>query len=246
MTTWSDLTHAYGSAEDIPGLFEQLDVPGDHDQAWEQLWSALWHQGTVYSASFAALTPLAALAADDERHRDDRLQAAGLGGAIMSDEHQMHDAGDVRRQYAAEISQLHKAAQTLLDAQADHETYTMLLQTILALEGVPIWGSNLEQLLGEEYEVECPGCETSLFIALGSRGYFSTAEDYALQNQVHALALHPADPAELQTIGKRLYDTAHGDGQATLAEQILHLFGTASCTECGAAFTVADQVTELD
>ncbi|MEU2247424.1 hypothetical protein [Streptomyces sp. NPDC019224] len=28
-----------------------------------------------------------------------------------------------------------------------------------------------------EYEVDCPGCETGLFIVLGERGFFSTSED---------------------------------------------------------------------
>jgi hypothetical protein len=55
---WAELTHAYGSAADIPALLGQLDAlpssEGDKEP-WFSLWSALAHQGDVYSASFAAV-----------------------------------------------------------------------------------------------------------------------------------------------------------------------------------------------
>jgi hypothetical protein len=55
---WSELTHAYGSAGDIPALLHQLKAsPATSVDAepWDSLWSALAHQGEVYSASFAAV-----------------------------------------------------------------------------------------------------------------------------------------------------------------------------------------------
>lgn len=55
---WSQLLHAYGSAGDIPALIAALRanpaVPGK-TEPWFSLWSALAHQGDVYSASFAAV-----------------------------------------------------------------------------------------------------------------------------------------------------------------------------------------------
>lgn len=56
---WSELSHAYGAASDIPKLLTQLeDYPEATDYRAEpyfSLWSALWHQGDVYTASFAAV-----------------------------------------------------------------------------------------------------------------------------------------------------------------------------------------------
>jgi hypothetical protein len=55
---WHSLQHAYGVASDIPTLLRQLDtLPDSHGEAepWFSLWSALAHQGDVYSASFAAV-----------------------------------------------------------------------------------------------------------------------------------------------------------------------------------------------
>lgn len=59
MTDWHKLTHAYGSAEDIPALLAALsDFPSEssyYNEPWFSLWSALCHQGDIYSASIAAV-----------------------------------------------------------------------------------------------------------------------------------------------------------------------------------------------
>jgi hypothetical protein len=55
---WRELEDAYGKACDIPDLLRMLEtVPSSDDDAepWFSLWSALAHQGDVYSASFAAV-----------------------------------------------------------------------------------------------------------------------------------------------------------------------------------------------
>ena len=55
---WHSLTHAYGIASNVPGLLRQLEeypqrVEADSEPFFS-LWSALCHQGDVYSASYAA------------------------------------------------------------------------------------------------------------------------------------------------------------------------------------------------
>jgi hypothetical protein len=55
---WAGLTHAYGDASDIPTLLRELEsLPSSRGERepWFSLWSALAHQGDVYSASFAAV-----------------------------------------------------------------------------------------------------------------------------------------------------------------------------------------------
>jgi hypothetical protein len=52
------LNSAYGAASDIPELLQQLKTlpaAGGEQEPWFSLWSALAHQGDVYSASFAAV-----------------------------------------------------------------------------------------------------------------------------------------------------------------------------------------------
>lgn len=55
---WFELQHAYGGAGNIPALLRQLvSIPSseDNNEPWFSIWSALAHQGDVYSASFAAV-----------------------------------------------------------------------------------------------------------------------------------------------------------------------------------------------
>ncbi|MCU0522795.1 MAG: hypothetical protein MUF84_19165 [Anaerolineae bacterium] len=56
---WDGLIHAYGAAGDIPSLLRHLAAFPPCDDATQEpyfsLWSALCHQGDVYTASYAAL-----------------------------------------------------------------------------------------------------------------------------------------------------------------------------------------------
>jgi hypothetical protein len=71
---WGELRDAYGSAAKIPELLRQLSaLPSDDGSAepWFSLWSALAHQGDVYSASFAAVPHvIEAIASAPERVSD--------------------------------------------------------------------------------------------------------------------------------------------------------------------------------
>src|SRR5262249_12107619 len=62
---WLELTHAYGDASDIPELLRRLETfPSKADYKTEpyfSLWSALCHQGDVYSASYAAVPHIVGL-----------------------------------------------------------------------------------------------------------------------------------------------------------------------------------------
>jgi hypothetical protein len=59
---WGRLSHAYGSAADVPVLLRQLDKAldplGPDAEPWPGLWSRLCHQGDVYEASYAAVPHL--------------------------------------------------------------------------------------------------------------------------------------------------------------------------------------------
>ncbi len=55
---WDKLTHAYGSAGNIPALIAQLEEFPDgskyDNEPYFTLWSSLGHQGDIYNASLAA------------------------------------------------------------------------------------------------------------------------------------------------------------------------------------------------
>ncbi|MFJ7526682.1 HEAT repeat domain-containing protein [Streptomyces griseus] len=82
---WASYTHAYGSAEDVPGALRAL--AGDDDaaaqEAQSELYGSILHQGSVYEASAHAVPFLARIAAAGIRTVDALLLIGGIaeGGA---------------------------------------------------------------------------------------------------------------------------------------------------------------------
>ena len=64
---WKILSHAYGTAEDIPPMLAELEHYPPHvqndDEPWGTLWGSLCHQSDIYSASFAAVPHILRIAA---------------------------------------------------------------------------------------------------------------------------------------------------------------------------------------
>ncbi|WTY31011.1 HEAT repeat domain-containing protein [Streptomyces anulatus] len=77
---WASYTHAYGSAEDVPGCLRAL--AGDDDAAAEEaqseLYGSILHQGSVYEASAKAVPFLARIAAAGIRTADALLLIGGI------------------------------------------------------------------------------------------------------------------------------------------------------------------------
>lgn len=65
---WASLRHAYGSAEDVPGLLRGLAStdPVERAGALDGMYGAVHHQGTVYDATLACVPFLFALVACEE------------------------------------------------------------------------------------------------------------------------------------------------------------------------------------
>lgn len=84
---WKALQHAYGSAEDVPGLLRALRDPAfiaadsDEEPLW-YLYGNIWHQGTVYEATSYAVPFLIDIAADAST--PDRAGVLNLLGEIAS------------------------------------------------------------------------------------------------------------------------------------------------------------------
>ncbi|MGW3017941.1 HEAT repeat domain-containing protein [Streptomyces longwoodensis] len=64
---WASLRHAYGSAEDVPGLLRGLTSadPAERGTALDELYGSLHHQGRVYDATLACVPFLLRLAAHE-------------------------------------------------------------------------------------------------------------------------------------------------------------------------------------
>src|SRR5512134_3850844 len=84
MTDWSSLRDAYGDASKVPDLLNRLSL-NPEDSVWDELWSRICHQGTVYSASFATLPHLLQWAQTVPAVQ--RAMVLALAGAIIASQH---------------------------------------------------------------------------------------------------------------------------------------------------------------
>lgn len=80
---WKSLSHAYGDASDVPDLLRDL-LSNDataRESAAKELFTNIWHQGTVYSATVHALPFLIDVLESDET--PDQESVALLVASIM-------------------------------------------------------------------------------------------------------------------------------------------------------------------
>ncbi|MFD6109096.1 hypothetical protein ACFWG0_03170 [Streptomyces yangpuensis] len=235
--------------DDLAASFARLGGEDD-GQVWSSLWDDLCHQNCVYPDSYLALPYLAAIAAGRAPGAPD--EAVSMAGLILSAADDEQTA-----QYADETAVLLGTARRLLgEAGADTPTFVYLLQALLAFEGERVWSvGRLEGLFTEEYEVDCPACSSTLFVAFGEYGTFASAGDYVTSAPVRTellpagsarTELLPAEPAALDALPARLHRLATDAGHEKVAYGLIHLFGRAVCPDCEAVFSVSDRVVERD
>jgi hypothetical protein len=162
MTIWRPLRDAYGTAGPVEALLERGDT---EDRAiWDELWSRLCHQGTVYSASYAALPRLAELAARQDP--SGFVDPLFLATCIVASTDGPEESAAVRVRYAETIRALHDVAEGLVPFAADDADFVYRVQAVLATESDSLWATRLEALANQELEFACPGCDEQLVMGL--------------------------------------------------------------------------------
>lgn len=98
---WSTVHHAYGSAEDLAGLLRTFAEGGEEaEEALDELYGSIVHQGTVYAASVDAAPYLARIAASS-RQTVDALRL--LGCLAESEDEYDVEPGAVRAAVTAQL-----------------------------------------------------------------------------------------------------------------------------------------------
>lgn len=240
MTDWSRLRDAYGPASEIPKLLDRLS-PDPKDGAWNDLWSRLCHQGTVYSASFAALPRLLEIASGWEPRQ--RPMIVSLAAAIVSAETVVGDRDALMRDLAPTVASLEMIAREALQAPGLSATdFLESAQAVLAFQGDRLWGRQLNGLSSGEFEGRCPACHARLYLVIGQYGFFTTAEEWVKRPEARRWPVRPADPATLAGAGLWLHEAAQAAHQADVALWARHLFGSMQCPACDRPARVTDAI----
>lgn len=160
---WRQLRHAYGPAGDIPQLLDQLrTAPGQEKdwqaEPWFSLWSALCHQDDVYTASYAAVPHVVAIAETKPPHERAEfihfvawieVCRQGTGAPALP--------ADLKTAYVEAHRQAAALVLECLSLNWAEAEYRMLLGGLAVLQGKPKLGA---AIIDPPAEYECPACGT--------------------------------------------------------------------------------------
>ena len=133
---WTALEDAYGSAGGIPALLiEILSFPEEshwQGEPWFSLWSALYHQGDIYSASLAAIPEIVATlsTAPDNGTLSFFLLPASI--AVADHEHPVDVAPEIRRRFEESMLVLGSLAAVVHQSTSDDNLSRASRAAILA------------------------------------------------------------------------------------------------------------------
>ncbi|GAA1639739.1 hypothetical protein [Actinoplanes couchii] len=232
MTEWASLQGTYGSAEQIPGLLAAA-ADAEDGEVWDELWTHLCHQGTVYSASYAALPALARMSRD--REPAGRSAPLHLAASIVAATDGPEDPVDVRRRYEREIAELHAVATHNLPYATTDVDLLYGLEALMAFENGGVWQRDLHRLADDEVEVDCPSCDEHL--VLDVTGPVFRMESIA-DGSLPPTLMTPVDHLAT-TIEGRLLDLTRAHGREPLSARMQRFFGRATCPACHALFHLA-------
>lgn len=250
MLDWSALRHADGSAADVPQLLGEM-TPDPNANVWGELWGLLYHQGTVHSASFAALPSL--LAAAERWKPRDRAQVIALAASILASD---EVCGGRRDDFVRPVEWVRQRFQeacreALAETELPRHDFIYLLQSARSFEGDRFWGQELGHLADGEFPGRCPCCGVDLYIVIGECGIFTTAEEWVARSgkpgmvrvrpEVKCTAIQP-DKGAIPEIGQWLLDRAQAARQVDVAEWIRYIFGSSECPACNQRFQVIDAI----
>lgn len=240
---WGALQCAYGDASEAGALLAALMDP-QHQQDWNDIWSHLCHQGTVYPASHAALPVLLSIARQTGRSdSDDALLLAGaiVAGSDVGDPG-LVPHGDVIQALRSKVQKrLRGSGREAVPLSEDgHGERGWLRQAWLGLSGEKAWSQHLDRLAEGEIVGECVACSADLYCTLDVEAPYVCHEDPVFGAPSATSALLPGEPVGVAE--QWLMQQVRGDGD-TRAEQLLELaFGHSECSACGHPFAVRECV----
>lgn len=227
VTEWAGLRDAYGDAGVVPGLLAAAaHETAWESEVWEDLWSRLYHQGSIYPASTAALPLLVEIAIGRPGVAVD--PALFLATSILS-----RSGGAEGQEYYGGLVDLATAKLALVEDRVD---VLYALQCVAGVEGLTAWFGPLEGLAGGEVEVECSHCGDHVYIEVHDGGMLSTE----FSDDSHGRQVTPASADDLGPGAARLLSLARQHGHEAVSVELLTLFGQVSCPVCGASFHIDD------
>jgi hypothetical protein len=136
---WHLLRHAYGDASDVPALLQKIvGFPDESDwqfEPWFSLWSALYHQGDIYSASIAAVPEIVSTLFRDPSKATLSFYLLPASIATADNASPVDVPGAIRADFTEAVAVLGDIAVTMLSSAADEHMAEAMTAAALVSQG---------------------------------------------------------------------------------------------------------------
>ena len=147
--TWANLEHAYGSAEDIPTI---LTVLAQGEDKWFDIWSALCHQGTIYTATFAAMPHIIKVFEANLEKADFNTFVFATSVELTRQDCQVQVPDTLNVDYFQSLEKLDNLVQDYMKNKTDFDS----LVGVLAFQAIRKFQTQLAQLILNLNEEQVP------------------------------------------------------------------------------------------
>ena len=136
---WNLLHDAYGIAGDIPALLKQIDsFPPEPDwqaEPWFSLWSSLYHQGDIYSASIVAVPRIVSALSKAPGKATLSFYLLPASIAVADSANPVSVAPEIRRSFSESLLALGAIASAALSSISDQHIAKAAQAAVLVATG---------------------------------------------------------------------------------------------------------------
>lgn len=136
---WHLLRHAYGDASDVPVLLRKIaGFPAEPDwqsEPWFSLWSALYHQGDIYSASIAAIPLIVSALSQDPRKATLSFYLLPASIALADNARPVDLPIAIREDFKEAVAVLGGIAAAMLSSAVDEHMIEAMKAAVLVSQG---------------------------------------------------------------------------------------------------------------
>ncbi|MED4727246.1 hypothetical protein P9597_03645 [Aneurinibacillus migulanus] len=260
---WGKLTGPYSSADNVPVLLQQLMQQYSQEVFDELFQEYLFHQNTIYTATYAAMPFLAQIACStsDAEVRKELFVNCGIIEASRNERdgelfpeswaELVEDVGssvctELYREYLEAIGKLKALTKEVFSYTAHHSIDEMEKRFILvadaAYRGSYILANMLMTFINcDEYVAVCPACEEDVFIWPHEDNPAEILQAYERDPVFHTgqepYVIVPVTSFADEEI-RTLAEQAEAIGEQTLVRHLYYLAGETLCPSCREKFSV--------
>ncbi|UED71593.1 hypothetical protein [Brevibacillus sp. HD3.3A] len=254
---WGKLTGPYSTADNVPVLLQQLIQEYDQGIFDELFQEHLFHQNTIYTATYAAMPFLAQIACStsDAEVRKELFINCGVIEASRDERDEdpfpeswaelAEDAGssvcmELYREYEEAIAKLKALTKEVFSYAADSSLDETEKRYILVADAAYRGSHDVANMLmtfmdGDEYVAVCPACTEDVYIwpqedhPAKILQVFQQDPVFHTEQTPHEIVPAPSfAEEEIRTLAEQ----AEAIGEQTLVRQLHYLAGETACPSC--------------